>query len=66
MVGTRYVTEGARAFLPHVIASGDGHVVNMSSLHGLVAQPNLSAYVTTKFAVRADARRRQRRSWPCP
>ncbi|CAM3443159.1 SDR family NAD(P)-dependent oxidoreductase [Isoptericola cucumis] len=46
------VIHGTRAFLPHVIASGDGHVVNMSSLHGLVAQPNLSAYVTTKFAVR--------------
>ncbi len=46
------VIHGTKAFLPHVIASGDGHVVNVSSLNGYFAQPELSAYVTTKFAVR--------------
>lgn len=46
------VIHGTKAFLPHVIASGDGHVVNVSSLNGFVAQPEMSHYVTTKFAVR--------------
>ncbi len=46
------VIHGTKAFLPHLIASGDGHVVNVSSLNGFFAQPRLSAYVTTKFGVR--------------
>lgn len=46
------VIYGTKAFLPHVIASGDGHVINVSSLNGYFAQPKLSAYVTTKFGVR--------------
>lgn len=46
------VIYGTKAFLPHVIASGDGHVINISSLNGYFAQPKLGAYVTTKFGVR--------------
>ncbi len=46
------VVNGTKAFLPHVIASGDGHVVNISSLFGLVAVPGQSAYNAAKFAVR--------------
>ena len=46
------VVNGARAFLPHLIASGSGSLVNISSLNGLMAQPHLSAYVASKFAVR--------------
>jgi NAD(P)-dependent dehydrogenase (short-subunit alcohol dehydrogenase family) len=46
------VIYGTKAFLPLLIASGDGHVINVSSLNGYFAQPKLSAYVTTKFAVR--------------
>jgi NAD(P)-dependent dehydrogenase (short-subunit alcohol dehydrogenase family) len=46
------VIHGTKAFLPHLIASGDGHVINVSSLNGYFAQPTLSAYVTTKFGVR--------------
>lgn len=46
------VIHGTRAFLPHLIASGDGHVVNISSLNGVMAQARLSAYCASKFAVR--------------
>jgi NAD(P)-dependent dehydrogenase (short-subunit alcohol dehydrogenase family) len=46
------VIHGTKAFLPHLIASGDGHVTNISSLNGYFAQDELSAYCTTKFAVR--------------
>ena len=46
------VVHGTKAFLPHVIASGDGHIVNISSLFGLIAVPGQSAYNAAKFAVR--------------
>jgi NAD(P)-dependent dehydrogenase (short-subunit alcohol dehydrogenase family) len=46
------VIHGTKAFLPHLIASGDGHVVNISSLNGIMAQPDMSHYCTAKFAVR--------------
>ena len=46
------VVHGTKEFLPHLIASGDGHVVNLSSLFGLIAMPGQSAYNATKFAVR--------------
>ncbi|MEX5721680.1 SDR family NAD(P)-dependent oxidoreductase [Geodermatophilus maliterrae] len=46
------VLHGTKAFLPHLVASGDGHVVNVSSLNGYMAQPTLSAYCTSKFGVR--------------
>ncbi len=46
------VVHGTRAFLPHLIASGDGAVVNISSLFGLMAVPGQSAYNAAKFGVR--------------
>jgi NAD(P)-dependent dehydrogenase (short-subunit alcohol dehydrogenase family) len=46
------VIHGTKVFLPHLIASGDGHVINISSLNGYMAQDELSAYCTTKFGVR--------------
>src|SRR5206468_2944126 len=46
------VVNGTKAFLPHLIASGDGHVVNISSLCGLLAVPGQSAYNAAKSAVR--------------
>jgi NAD(P)-dependent dehydrogenase (short-subunit alcohol dehydrogenase family) len=46
------VVSGTKAFLPHLIASGDGHLVNVSSAFGLVGMPTVSAYVASKFAVR--------------
>jgi NADP-dependent 3-hydroxy acid dehydrogenase YdfG len=46
------VVNGTKAFLPHLIASGDGHVVNISSVFGLFAVPGQAAYNAAKFAVR--------------
>src|SRR3984893_603988 len=46
------VVNGTKAFLPHLIASGDGHVVNISSVFGLCAVPGQAAYNSAKFAVR--------------
>ena len=46
------VVNGTKAFLPHLIASGDGHVVNMSSMYGLFAVQGQGAYNAAKFAVR--------------
>jgi len=43
---------GTKAFLPHLIASGDGYLVNVSSLFGLIAVPSQSAYNASKFAIR--------------
>jgi NAD(P)-dependent dehydrogenase (short-subunit alcohol dehydrogenase family) len=43
---------GTKAFLPYLKASGEGHVVNTSSVFGLFAQPGMSGYNATKFAVR--------------
>ena len=46
------VIHGTKAFLPHLIDSGDGHVVNVSSLNGYMAQGQMTHYCTSKFAVR--------------
>lgn len=46
------VVYGTKAFLPHLRASGEGHVVNLSSLFGLLSVPGNGTYNATKFAVR--------------
>ncbi|GAA14896.1 SDR family NAD(P)-dependent oxidoreductase [Gordonia alkanivorans] len=46
------VAHGTKAFLPDLIASGDGHLVNVSSVFGLMGIPSQSAYNAAKFAVR--------------
>jgi NAD(P)-dependent dehydrogenase (short-subunit alcohol dehydrogenase family) len=46
------VVNGTKEFLPYLISSGDGHLVNLSSLFGLLSVPGQSAYNAAKFAVR--------------
>ncbi len=46
------VVHGTKEFLPHLIASGDGHLINMSSLNGFLAYPGLASYCASKFGVR--------------
>ena len=46
------VVHGTRAFLPALRRAGEGHVVNISSLFGLIAVPTQSAYCASKAAVK--------------
>lgn len=46
------VIYGTKSFLPHLKAGKDGHIINISSVFGLSAQPTQSAYNISKFGVR--------------
>jgi NAD(P)-dependent dehydrogenase (short-subunit alcohol dehydrogenase family) len=45
------VYDGIRTFLAGMRAAGGGHIVNTSSIGGMLGTPDLSPYVATKFAV---------------
>lgn len=45
-----------RLCLPHLIASGHGHIVNMGSVAGVWSYPSGSSYVASKFAVHGYTR----------
>lgn len=61
------VVYGTKAFLPHLKASGDGHIINTSSLFGLVAAPMNNCYNASKFAVRGftECLREELDMFPC-
>jgi short-subunit dehydrogenase len=46
------VVHGTRAFLPHLASRPEAHIVNLSSIFGIIAPPGQSAYAAAKFAVR--------------
>lgn len=46
------VVYGTQAFLPKLIASGDGHIINISSVFGIISVPKQGTYNAAKFAVR--------------
>ena len=46
------VVHGTKAFLPYLKDAGEGHIINTSSVFGLMAVPSQSAYNASKFAVR--------------
>jgi NAD(P)-dependent dehydrogenase (short-subunit alcohol dehydrogenase family) len=46
------VVHGTKAFLPHLLAAEEGHIVNVSSVFGLIAVAGQGAYNAAKFAVR--------------
>ena len=46
------VVYGTKSFLPFIKQSGEGHVINLSSVFGLTAQPTQAGYNASKFAVR--------------
>jgi short-subunit dehydrogenase len=46
------VVHGTRAFLPHLKTRPEAHIVNLSSIFGIIAPPGQAAYAAAKFAVR--------------
>ena len=46
------VVHGTKAFLPHLLQADEGHIVNISSIFGIIAVPGQAAYHAAKFAVR--------------
>ena len=46
------VVHGVRAFLPHLEKQAEPHIVNLSSVFGMIAPPGQTAYAAAKFAVR--------------
>ncbi len=46
------VVHATRAFLPHLARQREAHIVNLSSLFGIIAPPGQTAYAAAKFAVR--------------
>jgi short-subunit dehydrogenase len=58
LIGTMLVT---RAVLPNMLERGEGHIINMSSVAGLISAPLLTTYSAGKYGVRAftDALRRE-------
>ena len=50
-----------RVVLPHMLKRGEGHIINMASVAGLIATPLITSYAASKFGVRAftDSLRRE-------
>src|SRR5947209_12336173 len=46
------VVHATRAFLPHLSRKPEAHIVNLSSIFGIIAPPGQTAYAAAKFAVR--------------
>jgi short-subunit dehydrogenase len=54
LVGVNFwgVVNGCKAFLPALLRESEAHIVNLSSVFGLLAPPGQTAYVASKYAVR--------------
>jgi len=46
------VVNGTKTFLPHLRTRPEAHIVNISSVFGIIAVPTQSAYNASKFAVK--------------
>jgi short-subunit dehydrogenase len=46
------VVHATRAFLPHLSQQQEAHIVNVSSIFGIIAPPGQTAYAAAKFAIR--------------
>jgi NAD(P)-dependent dehydrogenase (short-subunit alcohol dehydrogenase family) len=57
------VVRGTEAFLPQLRAKDDAHVVNISSVFGLIGVPSQSAYNAAKFAVRGFTEALRQELW---
>ena len=54
IVGVNFwgTVHGCKFFLPHLLAQPRAHIVNVSSVFGLIGVPTMSTYCATKYAVR--------------
>lgn len=50
-INLRGVIHGCKAVVPSMLARGEGHVVNVASMAGVLPIPGLAVYCATKFAV---------------
>jgi len=50
-INLKGVIHGCRAFLPQLKHQKSGHIINVASVAGLIAAPELAPYHATKFAV---------------
>ena len=52
-INLRGVTLGCKTFLPGMVARPEAHLVNVSSLFGIISMPESAAYCMSKHAVKA-------------
>jgi short-subunit dehydrogenase len=57
------VVRGTRAFLPHLQRQRQAHIVNISSIFGIIAPPGQCAYAASKFAVRGFSEALRHELW---
>jgi short-subunit dehydrogenase len=57
------VVHATRAFLPHLSSQREAHIVNVSSIFGIVAPPGQTAYAAAKFAVRGFSESLRHELW---
>lgn len=50
-INLRGVVHGCHFFAPRMVERGAGHIVNIASILGIYAAPNVTAYGASKFAV---------------
>ena len=57
------VVRSTRAFLPHLARQHEAHIVNLSSIFGIIAPPGQTAYAAAKFAVRGFSESLRHELW---
>ncbi|MGQ0681628.1 SDR family NAD(P)-dependent oxidoreductase [Bradyrhizobium sp.] len=57
------VVHGSRAFLPHLERQKAAHIVNISSIFGIIAPAGQTAYCASKFAVRGFSEALRHEFW---
>ncbi len=60
------VMYGCHTFLPHLLEQGQGHVINLSSLFGIISVPDSAAYCMSKHAVRSLSESLELELWDTP
>ncbi len=60
------VMYGCHGFLPHLLEQGEGHVVNLSSIFGIISVPDSAAYCMSKHAVRSLTEALELELWDSP